>query len=69
MVVLVAQMTQMEADALLDEHRAVMAALIKNEIRRPTPDQYEAQLDLLRKEMGKCVIFTSDLPSHLSARF
>jgi hypothetical protein len=68
-VVLVAEMTsQMEADRLLEEHRAVMAALIKNEISRPTEDQYENQLSLLREEFGRCVIFTSDLPLHLSAR-
>jgi hypothetical protein len=68
-VVLVAEMTsQMEADRLLEEHRAVMAALIRNEIRRPTEDQYENQLSLLREEFGRCVIFISDLPPALSAR-
>ena len=59
-------MTQMEADALLDEHRAVMAALIKNEISRPTKEQYEHQLNVMREEFGRCVIFISDLPPHLS---
>jgi hypothetical protein len=58
--------SQMEGDQALAEHRAVMAALLMDNIRRPTLDQYEAQLDLLRKEMGTCVIFTSDLPPHLS---
>jgi hypothetical protein len=58
--------SQMEADRLLEEHRAVMAALIKNEISRPTEDQYENQLSLLREEFGRCVIFISDLPPHLS---
>ena len=51
--VLVGAMTsQMEADRLLEEHRAVMAALIRSEISRPTEDQYESQLSLLREEMG-----------------
>lgn len=36
----------------LAEHRAVMAALVKSCIKRPTDDQYEAQLDLLRKEFS-----------------
>lgn len=44
-----------------------MAVLIRNEIRRPTEDQYEHQLNLLREEFGRCVIFTSDLPPALSA--
>ena len=61
--------SQMEGDQALAEHRAVMAALIKNNISRPTEDQYEAQLNLLREEMGKCVIFISDLPPQLSDRF
>jgi hypothetical protein len=59
--------SQQLGDLALEEHRAVMAALIKNEISRPTEDQYENQLSLLREEFGRCVIFTSDLPSHLSA--
>jgi hypothetical protein len=44
--------SQMQADAMLAEHRAVMAALLMDNIRRPTLDQYEAQLDLLRKEFS-----------------
>lgn len=59
--------SQQLGDLALEEHRAVMAALIRNEISRPTKEQYEHELSLLREEMGKCVIFISDLPSHLSA--
>ncbi len=58
--------SQQEGDAALEEHRAVMDALMRSCISRPTKEQYEAQLNLLREEMGKCVIFISDLPSHLS---
>jgi hypothetical protein len=58
--------SQQLGDIALEEHRAVMAALLMDNIRRPTLDQYLAQLDLLCEEMGRCVIFTSDLPSHLS---
>lgn len=36
--------SQMEADRLLEEHRAVMAALIKDNITRATLEQYEAKL-------------------------
>lgn len=61
--------SQQLGDLALEEHRAVMAALIKNEISRPTEDQYENELSLLREEMGRCVIFTSDLPPHLSVHF
>ncbi len=46
--------SQMEADRLLEEHRAVMAALIKAEISRATFEQYEAVLDQLRKEFASC---------------
>jgi hypothetical protein len=60
--------SQQLGDIALEEHRAVMAAHYRDCINRPTEDQYEAKLDLLRKEFGRCVIFTSDLPSHLSAR-
>jgi hypothetical protein len=58
--------SQMEADLALAEHRAVMAALLRSCIQRPTDEQYEQQLNLFREEMGRCVIFTSDLPSHVS---
>ena len=58
--------SQMEADQLLEEHRAVMAALIKNEISRPTKEQYEHQINVMREEFGRCVIFISDLPPALS---
>jgi hypothetical protein len=59
--------SQMEADALLAEHRAVMAALMKNCISQPTEAEYEAQLNLVSEEIGRCVIFISDLPPALSA--
>ena len=62
-------MTSQEVDEALAEHRAVMAAHYRDCIKRPTEEQYEAQLNLVREEMGKCVIFISDLPSHLSAAF
>jgi hypothetical protein len=28
--------------------------------------EFKRQLECVREEMGRCVIFTSDLPSHLS---
>jgi hypothetical protein len=31
--------------------------------------EFEEQLRCVNEEMGKCVIFLSDLPSHLSAHF
>jgi hypothetical protein len=43
-----------------------MAALLRACITRPTEEQYEAQLNLMREEMGKCLIFISDLPPHVS---
>jgi hypothetical protein len=39
--------SQMEADLMLAEHRAVWAALIKNEISRPTQEQYDETLSRL----------------------
>jgi hypothetical protein len=39
--------SQQLGDIALEEHRAVMAALLMDNIRRPTLDQYLAQLDLL----------------------
>jgi hypothetical protein len=44
--------SQMEADALLAEHRAVMAALMRSCIQRPTDEQYEAVLSELRGVMS-----------------
>jgi hypothetical protein len=46
--------SQMEADQLLEEHRAVMAAHYRDCINRPTEDQYEALLDQLRTECMSC---------------
>lgn len=56
--------SQQEGDLALTEHRAVMAALMRACINRPTEYQYEAQLEVLRKELS-CVISTSpsSLPS------
>jgi|GEM_PF-4761336 len=28
--------------------------------------EFKRQIDCVREEMGRCVIFTSDLPSHVS---
>jgi hypothetical protein len=55
--------SQMEGDQALAEHRAVMAALLMDNIRRPTLDQYEAQLDLLRKELSECPVTTRQFSS------
>lgn len=44
--------SQQLGDLALEEHRAVMAALIRNEISRPTEDQYEAVLDALRGSLS-----------------
>ena len=41
-------------------------ALISQFFDFPTQDQYEDQLRSVSEEMGRCVIFISDLPSHLS---
>ncbi len=40
--------SQMEADALLAEHRAVMAAHYRDCLTRPTEERYEALLSELR---------------------
>ena len=59
--------SQQLGDIALEEHRAVMAALIKNEISRPTVDQYEEQLRCVREIFSERPIFYSDLPPALSA--
>ena len=61
--------SQMEADLMLAEHRAVWAALLKNEISRPTEDQYMEQLRCVTEEMSVRPIFLSDLPPRLSSAF
>lgn len=43
---------QMQADAMLEEHRAVMAALIRNEITRPTQEQYDEALSRVSECMS-----------------
>jgi hypothetical protein len=55
----------MEADRLLEEHRAVMAALIKNEISRPTQEQYDETLFRLSECMS-CPEITCSPSSSLS---
>ena len=59
--------SQQLGDLALEEHRAVMAALIKNSISCPTEDQYKAVLDALRSTMS-CVISTLPFSSPSSAR-
>jgi hypothetical protein len=44
--------SQQLGDLALEEHREVMAAHYRDCINRPTEDQYEAKLDLLRKELS-----------------
>lgn len=44
--------SQQFADQLLAEHRAVMASLLMDNIKRPTLDQYEATLSQLREAMS-----------------
>jgi hypothetical protein len=61
--------SQQEGDIALAEHRAVMAALIKNNISRPTEDQYEAVLDVLRKEFACPEIISPPSSSPSLARF
>jgi hypothetical protein len=46
--------SQMEGDAMLAEHRAVMAALMKACITRPTQEQYDRTLSRVSEEM-ECV--------------
>jgi hypothetical protein len=60
--------SQQLGDLALEEHRAVMAALIKNEISRPTEDQYEAVLDALRSTLS-CVSTSLESPERLSSAF
>jgi hypothetical protein len=56
--------SQQLGDIALAEHRAVMAALVRSCIKRPTDEEYEAQLQCVRSEMS-CVITgsPSSLPS------
>ena len=60
--------SQMEADQLLEEHRAVMAALIKSEINRPTQEQYDETLSRLSECMS-CPDTSLEFASPLSDRF
>lgn len=60
--------SQQEADLMLAEHREVWAALLKNEISRPTEDQYEAVLDALRSTLS-CVSTSLESPERLSSAF
>jgi hypothetical protein len=58
--------SQMEGDIALAEHRAVMAALLMDNIRRPTLDQYEAVLEQLRGVMSCPETIGSPSQSHSS---
>ncbi len=49
------------------EHTHVFAALMEEFKSFPTKEEFDRQLRCVEEEMGKCVIFISDLPSHLSA--
>jgi hypothetical protein len=53
--------SQQLGDLALEEHRAVMAALLRSCIKQPTAEQYEAQLVALREVM-ECQMDTK-LPS------
>jgi hypothetical protein len=44
--------SQQLGDLALEEHRAVMAALIRNEISRPTQEQYDETLFRLSECMS-----------------
>lgn len=44
--------SQMEADLLLAEHRAVMAALLRSCIKQPTDEQYAEQLRCVMEQMS-----------------
>jgi hypothetical protein len=61
--------SQQLGDLALEEHRAVMAALIRNEINRPTENQYLEMLRCVTEEMSHRPIFLSDLPERLSSAF
>jgi hypothetical protein len=43
-----------------------MDSILKEYFAQVRADEYEDQLRLVSEEMGRCVIFTSDLPSHVS---
>jgi hypothetical protein len=53
--------SQMEGDIALAEHRAVMAALVRESIRRPTEAEYEAVLSELRGVMASCPTTSTEL--------
>jgi hypothetical protein len=59
-----------EALALWQSHRGDdqerMDSILKEYFAQVRADEYEDQLRLVSEEMGRCVIFTSDLPSHVS---
>jgi hypothetical protein len=54
--------SQMEGDKALAEHRAVMAALMKACISRPTQEQYDRTLYLVSEAL-KCPETTTPLSS------
>jgi len=77
LVLVVAEMTSQqiadEALALWQSHRGDdqerIDSLLKEFFAQVRADEYEDQLRLVSEEMGKCVIFISDLPPHLSSVF
>ncbi len=60
--------SQQLGDIALEEHRAVMAALIKNEISRPTQEQYDEALSRVSECMSCPEIIGSPSQSHSSAQ-
>jgi hypothetical protein len=57
--------SQQLGDLALEEHRAVMAALIRNEINRPTQEQYDEALSRVSECMS-CPEITFSPSSSLS---
>lgn len=44
--------SQQLGDSMLAEHRAVMAALVRDSIKRPTQEEYDRTLSRVSEEMG-----------------
>lgn len=61
-----------EALALWQSHRGDdqerIDSLLREYFTQVRADEYEVQLRLVSEEMGRCVIFTSDLSPSVSAR-
>lgn len=56
---------QQQADAMLAEHRAVMAALVRDSIKRPTQEEYDRTLSRVSEEM-RCSTPMSEPSSSLA---